>query len=152
MLQNWTQKLRVNASISAGLLAGFVGFVASFAAWGLVPGRVLGDPLPLALAFGQLARSFQYFNWAGLLWHVVFAIVLGLLAVVILRWLGTEKPELADVSQTAALAAVINLGAVAVTEVDALMVAFWYLMASFISFMVTTTSARKFAVWLFASI
>ena len=148
MLQNLLQRLRNRASVSAGLFAGLIGVIVSFAGHGLIPGRVLGDPLPLALAFGQIMRSLLYFNWRGLLWHLLFAILLGVLAVVLLRWLTPVEPLAGDVAQAASIAAIVNLVVVALTEVDALMVAFWYLMASFISYMVTITVARRVGLWL----
>ena len=144
-MQRWQKTAQSHPALLVGSLAGLVGLAFSFAGRGLIPGRVLGDPLPLALAIGQITRSFLYFNWSALLWHALFAALLGLLVVLLLRWLTDGYTMTGDAAQAATIASAINLAIVALTEVDALMVAFWYLMASFISYTITTSIARQLA-------
>ena len=118
-------------------MAGLVGLVISFGLKGLVPARPLGDPLPLMLSVTQLPRGFLYFQWRPSLLHLLFAIVLGLLAVVTLRLVTQQMPIREQAVRAGRIAALVNVGVVALMAVDALMVGFWYLASGVVTILLT---------------
>ena len=118
-----------------GLIVGLIGLLFSFAGRPLNLGRELGDPLPVILSLSQALRGgLLYLNWRGVVWHLLFILFLVLLAAGILH-LRLPKSQRQQISLGAAVrfAAVLNVLAVALTEVDAVVVGFWYLMAGFVS-------------------
>ncbi|MFQ5398333.1 MAG: hypothetical protein ACE5E7_01920 [Anaerolineae bacterium] len=133
---------------AAGAAAGGAGLIISFAGRGIIPGRVLGDPLPLALSVGQITRGFTYFDWRAPLFHALFALFLGGLAALASGFLDRERsvsPE--EAGRAGRIAAVINVGSVALLQVDAVIVAFWYFMAGLISVFLTAAAARRAAAF-----
>lgn len=119
----------------AGIITAVIGLIISFAGRGIIPGRELGDPIVLTLSASQLIQGgFLYFNWRGLVYHLLFAVLLGVLAVVVL-WLlsGRQSVDPAAAVRAGRLAAIVNVTAVALTEVDAFIVGFWYVAAGLIS-------------------
>jgi hypothetical protein len=112
-------------------------------------GRLLGDPLPLALAPAALLRvlteGFIYFDWRSPLAHLVFAISLGLIS----AWIVIRRDMPLDAAaQIGRLAGAVNVMAVAILEVDAVVVGFYYLISGYVSVMVISYTARRAAVWL----
>lgn len=130
-----------------GILAGLIGLLFSFAGRSLNLGRELGDPLPVALSFSQALRgSLLYLNWRGVVWHLLFILFLVVLVVGIVRfWLPLTQRQEILLGTAARVAAVLNVTAVAITEIDAIVVAFWYGMAGFISVFVTGLVAEGVA-------
>ena len=58
MIDSWVQlrtRLEDGGLIPTGAIAGGIGLIISFAGRGIIPGRVLGDPLPLALEGDRFA-------------------------------------------------------------------------------------------------
>lgn len=134
---------------TAGVVTAVIGLTVSFAGRGLIPGRELGDPVVLTLSLSQLVQSgYGYFNWRSLIFHGLFILFLSGLAVVVL-WLfnGRQPVSPGKAVLVARLAAAINVTAVALTEVDALIVAFWYLVAGILSVYLTGFVAQKIAAW-----
>ena len=130
--------------LKAGLLAGGIGLVVSFAGRGIILGRVLGDPLPLVLAPTQLMRTRLYFNWQAPLWHFLFAVGLGALSVVLLKFLPGKRPFPFNAPLiTARIAAAINILVVVLLQVDAVVVALYYAIAGFISISISSFVAGK---------
>jgi hypothetical protein len=130
-LQQWVN----DKSIRLGLAAGLIGLPLSFAGRGLNLGRELGNPLPLVLGFSQALRgNFLYLNWRGMVWHLLFLLFLLLLVVAILHgWLPKSEWQQIRIGSAARFAAVINIFVVALTEIDAVVVLIWYLMAGIVS-------------------
>jgi len=126
--------------ITAGLTSGAVGLVVSFTGRRLALGRAWGDPLPGMLAAGQLLRNPFYFNWRGVIIHLVFAAMLGVFTAVLLVWRAGDSRSAA--TRASQIAAIINMGAVAVTEVDAPIVAMWYLIGGYLSVIFTTLAGQ----------
>jgi hypothetical protein len=133
--------IKERGPLLAGILAGLVGLVFSFVLKGIVPARPLGDPLPLMLSATSLTKGFLYFQWRAPLFHLIFALSLGLLAMVALRLLTGRLPRRAEAGYAGRIAAVVNVGLVALLAVDALIVGFWYLMAGVVSVLITGFAA-----------
>ncbi len=139
------QRSWVDATLIAGLSAALIDLAISFGLKGLVPVRPLGDPLPLILSVTQLTRGFLYFPWRPPLFHLLFALLLGLLAVAILRLVARQAPNRENAIRAGRIAALINVGVVALLAIDALMVGFWYLTAGVITILLTGFVAGLFA-------
>ena len=122
-------------SMRLGLAAGLIGLLFSFAGRELNLGRELADPLPVVLGLSQALRGgFLYLNWRGMVWHLLFILFLVLLIVGILRlWLPKSQWSQIRIGSAARFAAILNIAAVALTEIDAVVVLIWYLMAGFVS-------------------
>jgi len=133
--------LRERGSLLAGILAGLIGLVFSFAFKGIIPARPLGDPLPLMLSATSLTKGTLYFQWRAPLFHLFFALALALLAVVALRILAGRRPGRAEAIFAGRIAAALNVGVVALLAVDALIVGLWYLMAGVVSVLITGYAA-----------
>ena len=139
------QRSWADAALIAGLSAGLIGLVISFGLKGLIPARPLGDPLPLILSVTQLTRGFLYFQWRPPLFHLLFALFLGLLAVAILRLVARQAPDRENAVRAGRIAALINLAVVALLAIDALMVGFWYLTAGVVTILLTGFAAGLIA-------
>jgi hypothetical protein len=139
------QRSRSNAALVTGVSAGLIGLVISFALKGLIPARPLGDPLPLILSVTQLTRGFLYFPWQPPLFHLLFVLFLGLLAVIILRLVTRQAPGKENAIRAGRITALINVGVVALLAIDALMVGFWYLTAGVVTILLTGLAAGLFA-------
>jgi hypothetical protein len=125
--------------------AGLIGLIISFALKGLVPTRPLGDPLPLVLSATQLTRGFLYFPWRPLVFHLLFLLFLALLTVIILRLISQRLPDKGEAARAGRIAALINVGIVALLAIDAFMVGFWYLASGLVSFLLTGFAAGLIA-------
>jgi hypothetical protein len=121
----------------AGILTGILGLALSYALKGLIPARPLGDPLPMMLAVTQLTRGFAYLPWQPALLHLIFAALLGFLAVVVLRITAGALPARRQARYAGRIAALINVALVAVLAVDAIIVGFWYLISGWVSIIVS---------------
>ncbi len=143
----WQIRDRLDEANVAGMVTAVIGLIISFAGRGIIPGRELGDPIVLTLSASQLIQgNFLYFNWHGLLVHLLFAVFLGGLAVVVLWLLSGRQPvAVADAVRAGRLAAIVNVTAVALTEVDAFIVGFWYLAAGLMSAYITGFVAGQIA-------
>jgi hypothetical protein len=135
------RRLRERGPLLAGILAGLIGLVFSFAFKGVIPARLLGDPLPLMLSATSLTKGLLYFQWRAPLFHLFFALGLGLLTVLALRILLGRRPRRAEASFAGRIAAVVNVGLVALLAVDAIIVGLWYLMAGVVSVLITGYAA-----------
>ncbi len=140
------------AGIKIGLLVGAVGLLFSFLLRDEITGRRLGDSLPLGLAIGQVLRGFLYFNWRSILVHVGF--LLGLIGAVtavfhinIRQQMTRQQLTVEQVQRNAQTAVIINLVGVAIFEVDAFIVGFWYLISGLLSYMFSRFIAEKIAKW-----
>ena len=138
---------RVGAGNFAGVITGLIGMAISFGGRGVIPGRFLGDPVPLMLTAQSILRgNFLYLNWRHWLWPLLFFSSIALLAVFVLRYFKTDPAEIEDDARRAAqLAAGLNVGVVALMEVDAMMVAVWYLMTGFIAVSLASFVAGRLA-------
>ena len=143
----WHVKDRLDETNVAGIITAVIGLIISFAGRGIIPGRELGDPIVLTLSASQLIQgSFLYFNWRGLVYHLLFVMLLGVLAVVVLWLLSGRQPvDPAAAVRAGRLAAIVNVTAVALTEVDALIVGFWYVAAGLMSAYITGLVAGQIA-------
>ena len=135
------RQLGVNGPLLAGFLAGGIGLAISYALKGLVPARPLGDPIPLILAATSIPRGFTYFPWRSPLFHLLFAIFLGILTLLILRAILQRTPVSQEATRASRIAALINVGIVALLAVDAVVVGFWYAIAGATSILVTGFTA-----------
>jgi hypothetical protein len=114
-----------------------------------IAGRLLGDPLPLALAPAALLRvlteGFLYFDWRSPLSHVLYAVSLG----VVTGWIVVRRDmALGAAHQIARVAGAVNVLVAAILEVDAVVVGFYYLISGYISLMLIGYAARRAAEWL----
>ena len=131
-------------SNQVGIIAGFIGLIVSFAGRPFNLGRELADPLPVVLSFSQALRgSLIYLNWRGVIWHLLFILFVILLVTGISRlWLPMAQWLEFKLGSAARLAVMLNIIVVAFTEVDAIVVGFWYLMAGFVSVFVAGALAE----------
>lgn len=136
-----------NKSNRLGLLLGLVGLIFSFSGRSFNLGRELADPLPVALTLSQALRGgFLYLNWRGVAWHLLFILLLVFLAVGISRfWLPNGQREEIKMATVVRLAAALNIAVVAMTEVDAIVVGFWYAMAGYVSVILAGVVANQVA-------
>lgn len=129
-----------------GGITGLVGLALSFLGRGIIPGRVLGDPLPLVLSVAQLIRGPLYWNWQAPLIHILFLAILAGLAVSGVYLVRREKGgEWMLAVEVARVTAVINVGVVALMEIDAIVVGFYYIIGGLVSVWITGTVARWMA-------
>jgi len=133
----------------AGIISGAIGLFLSFSLRGLTVARPLGDPLPLMLSISQITRGLTYFPWRPILVHILFALMLGVLSFFVLVLLNRDSANTDKAAKTARIAAVINVGFVAIFAVDAMVVGFWYLISGLVSIVITSYAARLAAIfWL----
>ncbi|MFQ5921423.1 MAG: hypothetical protein ACE5M4_01125 [Anaerolineales bacterium] len=129
-----------------GLLIGGAGLILSQLTALILIGRSLADPLPLALMPAAIMRSvregFAYFDLRAPLLHLIFAIGFGVVA----AWLTARRggtPEQAR--QTARIALGLNILVIAVQELDAVVVAFYYGLSAFVSLSISAYAADRMA-------
>ena len=126
-----------------------MGLILSFGLKGLTVARPLGDPMPLMLSISQVTRGLTYFPWRPILVHLIFAVMLGVLSFVVLALLNRDSANTGKAAKTARIAAVINVGIVAIFAVDAVVVGFYYLISGLVSVVITGYAARLTAIlWL----
>ena len=117
-----------------GLLLGGAGLILSQLAVLILIGRSLVDPLPLALTPAAIMRSvregFAYFDLRSPLLHILYAVLIGTAA----SWLAVRRGGTAEQArQTARIALGLGILVVAVQQVDAVIVAFYYGLSAFVS-------------------
>ncbi len=145
VIQRWT---RTQSPLLAGIITGFAGLAVSFGLKGANLGRPIGDPVPLMLSVTQVTDGFTYFPWRPALYHLVFAVLLGVLAVVTLVILGKGNVTRTGAIRAARIAALMNVLFVAVLRVDAIVVGFWYLVSGLASVLISGLVAGLAASWL----
>lgn len=121
----------------AGILSGGIGLAISFGLRGSNLGRPLGDPTPLMVAVTQITNGFTYFPWRPALYHLIFAVLLGVLSLALLAILKKGNVSRKEAVQAGRIAALINVLFVAATEVDAVVVGFWYLVSGLASILIS---------------
>lgn len=129
----------------AGAIAGGVGAIIGLAAGYLPTGRLLNDPVMLAMSVQSLLRGFRYFNWLGLAIPLAYSSGLGVAAWYGLRRLGRRHgvrvwPD--DVAHAATAAAVVSALPVWAVEVRGFQIILFYGLATLISAFVARTIAR----------
>jgi hypothetical protein len=134
--------------LAAGIIAGVLGLLISFGLRGIMPARPVGDPLPLMLAVTGLTRGFLYLPWRPALFHLIFAAFLGTLTVAVLNTAQRGRSSRRDAAFAGRIAAIINVGVVAILSVDAVIVGFWYLMSGLVSILISGFVAGRVAGWL----
>jgi len=127
-----------------GLLLGSAGLILSQLTAPSLIGRSLADPLPLALMPAAILRSvqegFAYFDLRAPLLHLIFAIALGAGA----AWLTVRRGASAEQARpTARIASGLSILVVAVQEVDAVIVAFYYGLSAFVSLSISAYAADR---------
>jgi hypothetical protein len=127
-----------------GLLLGGVGLALSQLATLILAGRSLANPLPLALMpaalLSSLREGFTYFDLRTPLLHVSYAVLIGAAA----SWLVARQdgsPEQAR--QTTRIALGLSIFVIALQEVDAVIVAFYYGLSAFVSLSISALVADK---------
>jgi hypothetical protein len=136
-LEEFGRRMTGMAALLAGLGAGAVGLIASYGLRGANLGRPLGDPVPLMLAVTQIPNGFTYFPWRPALYHLIFAVILGVLAFVGLALLGKGNTTRQESVRAGRIAALMNLLVVAALQVDAVVVGFWYLVSGLASILIS---------------
>ncbi len=134
-----------NPVLVTGLVLGVVGLVGAYFLRLAIPGRLLVDPLPLALTPTAIMRSlregFAYFDLRSPLLHLIFAIGFGAgAAALTVRRGGTAE----QARQTARIASGLGILVVAIQEVDAFVVAFYYGLSAFVSLSISAYAADQF--------
>ncbi len=124
---------------------GSVGLALSQLAAMILAGRSLANPLPLALMpaalLSSLREGFTYFDLRTPLLHVLYAVLIGAAA----SWLVVRQdgsPEQAR--QTTRIALGLSIIVIALQEVDAVIVAFYYGLSAFVSLSISAYAADRF--------
>jgi hypothetical protein len=111
----------------------------------ILAGRSLANPLPLALMpaalLSSLREGFTYFDLRTPLLHVLYAVLIGAAA----SWLVVRQdgsPEQAR--QTTRIALGLSIIVIALQEVDAIIVAFYYGLSAFVSLSISAYAADRF--------
>ena len=125
-----------------GLLLGGAGLILNQLAVKILIGRSLVDPLPLALTPAAIMRSvregFAYFDLRSPLLHILYAVLLGTAA----SWLVVRRGGTAEQArQTARIALGLGILVVAVQQVAAVVVAFYYGLSAFVSLSISAYAA-----------
>ena len=129
-----------------GLLLGGAGLILSQLTTLILIGRSLADPLPLALMPAAVMRSvregFAYFDLRSPLLHILYAVLIGTAA----SWLAVRRGGTAEQArQTARIASGLGILVVAIQEVDAFVVAFYYGLSAFVSLSISAYAADRVA-------
>ena len=129
-----------------GLLLGGAGLMLSQLTVLILIGRSLVDPLPLALTPAAIMRSvregFAYFDLRSPLLHILYAVLIGTAA----SWLTVRRGGTAEQArQTARIALGLGILVVAVQQVDAVIVAFYYGLSAFVSLSISAYTADRVA-------
>ena len=140
--QGASSRLSEDLPLRVGLLTGIAGVVLSLALRGVVPGRYLGDPLPLALAVTGILRGFAYFDWRSPLLHAAFAASLGASAGLFVRMGSAGRVFPDGAARAGRIASILSVIVVALLEVDALSVALWYALGGFVSVALSSSAGR----------
>ncbi len=137
---------KISPSILVGLVVGIIGVLLSFAGRGINPGRVLADPMPVILSFTQLTRGLLYWNWQGVLIHVFFYLFLPTLSMIGLYFWHNGAEDFVEQAVVAGrITAVINVGIVAIKEVDAFSVGVYYVFGGFLMVWISGVMAKWLA-------
>ncbi len=133
-----------NPVVVTGLALGVAGLVGAYLLRLAIPGRLLLDPLPMALTPAAIMRSmregFTYFDLRSPLLHLIFAIGIGAGAAALsVRRGGTAE----QARQTARIASGLGILVVAIQEVDAVVVAFYYGLSAFVSLSISAYAADR---------
>ena len=124
--------------LRVGLTLGLAGLAISWGVNLVLPGRLLGNPIPLMLAISSLGRAIgqtlAYFNWQDPALHLGFVTLLAITSGLAARGTETDryaKPVIA--ARIGRIAVGLNVVAAASEEVDALTVGLFYAGAGFLS-------------------
>jgi hypothetical protein len=151
LLANIRQYTEGRGALLAGVIAGLAGLLLSYGLKGANLGRPLGDPMPLMLAVTQVTGGFIYFPWRPALYHLAFAVLLGVIGNLALWLIGKGMLTSSQATQAGRIAALINVLIVAVLAVDAVVVGFWYLVSGlasvFISGLAAGLTYSTYAMW-----
>ncbi len=135
-----------------GLVVGLLGLVLSFAYEAAIPGRLLGDPLPIMLGLrglvNLLTSGLRYIDWTPPLAHLLFTFLLGAGAAVAGRLLLGRSFSEARAIRAGWTAGLLNVAAAALVEVDSLLVGFFYVITGFASLALTSYFAGRTVLWL----
>jgi hypothetical protein len=128
------------------LALGLAGLVGAYLFRLVFHGRLLVDPLPLALMPTAIMRSvregFAYFDLRSPLLHLVFAIGFGAGS----AWLTVRRGGTSvQARQTARIASGLGILVAAIQEVDAIVVAFYYGLSAFVSISISAYAADRFS-------
>ena len=131
--------------VFTGLGLGLVGLAIAILLRPVIPGRLLVDPLPMALMPAAIMRSvregFAYFDLRSPLMHMLFAVGFGAGS----AWLTVRREGIAEEARgSARVASGLGILVVAIREVDAVVVAFYYALSAFVSLSISAYAADRF--------
>ncbi len=131
--------------VLTGLGLGLAGLAIAILLRSVIPGRLLVDPLPMALMPAALMRSvregFAYFDLRSPLLHLIFAVGFGAGS----AWLTARRGGTAEQARgSARIASGMGILVVAIQEMDAVVVAFYYALSAFVSMSISAYAADRF--------
>jgi hypothetical protein len=145
-LASFRYTVHKDPSFRAGIAIGIVGIFFSLLVRSILPGRLLGDPLPILLTASQLLRGvtqgLQYIQLQSLLFHVLYLALLGLVAIIGNRVIKGGIEGGYDPIHGTRIAVVLNVALIVLAETDSVMVGLWYLAAGYLSFSIAGLIAR----------
>ena len=136
-----------NPVVLTGLRLGLAGLAAAILLRSVIPGRLLVDPLPMALMPAAIMRSvregFAYFDLRSPALHQIFAVGYGAGS----AWLTARREGTAEQARgSARIASGLGILVVAIQEVDAVVVAFYYALSAFVSLSISAYAADQFTI------
>ena len=144
---HWLRRVTDDPAIVAGIAVGLIGLAAVVALSRLTTVRPINNPLPLALSIGHLLNGLLYFDWQAPLQRLIFAVALGVLAVLFVQVRAQEPPTASHAGRAGRIAALLNVAAAAVGRVDAIVVLLWFAIGSaMVIFIAGWTAERVFAL------
>ncbi len=131
--------------VLTGLGLGLAGLALATLLRSVIPGRLLVDPLPMALMPAAIMRSvregFAYFDLRSPLLHLLFAVGFGAGS----AWLTVRRGGTAEQARgSARIASGLGILVVAIQEVDAIVVAIYYGLSAFVSLSISAYAADRF--------
>ncbi len=134
-----------NPVVLTGLGLGLAGLAVATLLRSLIPGRLLVDPLPMALMPAAMMRSvregFAYFDLRSPVLHLLFAVGFGAAS----AWLTVRRGGTEEQARgSARIASGLGILVVAIREVDAVVVAFYYGLSAFVSLSISAYAADRF--------
>lgn len=131
--------------VLTGLGLGLAGLTVAILLRSVIPGRLLVDPLPMALMPAAIMRSvregFAYFDLRSPVLHLIFAVGFGAAS----AWLTIRRGGTAEQARgSARIASGLGILVVAIREVDAVVVAFYYGLSAFVSLSISAYAADRF--------
>lgn len=122
-----------------GLFVGGASILVSLGVGRLPSGRLLNDPIMLALSLMSMMRGLLYFDWISFLIPLGHAVGLGMISWLVLRGLAKRagrqlRPQ--EATHAARIALIVSMIPIFLQRIDAAQVLLWYAMSGLLSLLI----------------